>query len=81
MLAWRRVALHHRVSVALKTGKAITGVLVRSRGPLLELADAHLLEGGRPPQPLDGTVVIERTNVDFVQVLGPPAEAPRPPEV
>jgi small nuclear ribonucleoprotein (snRNP)-like protein len=72
MLAWRRTALSRRVSVSLKTGKAIDGVLVTARGPLLVVKNARLLEAGRAPQPLDGDVVIERTNVDFTQVLATP---------
>lgn len=73
MFPWRRTALRRRVIVNLKTSKAIAGVLYAKRGPLLELRDASLLEAGRPPVPVDGTVVVERSNVDFLQVLAPPA--------
>ena len=56
--------------VNLKTDKAFSGVLIRKTGPLLELADAELLEVNRPPVKIDGTVLVERGNVDFVQVTG-----------
>lgn len=72
MFAWRRSALHRRVLVALKTDKTFRGVLYAKRGPLLILKDAELLEAGRDPVKLDGEVLIERPNVDFVQVLTTP---------
>lgn len=74
MFAWRRSAISRQVSVSTKTGKAIAGVLVYQRGPLLILKDARLLEAGRAPVGLDGDVLIERSNVDFVQVIGPAPE-------
>ncbi|MFF5451870.1 hypothetical protein ACFY40_11595 [Streptomyces sp. NPDC012950] len=49
--------------------KAFDGVLWAKRGPLLVLRDARLLEAGREPQPIDGEIVIERTRVEFMQVL------------
>ena len=70
MLAYRRLALRRRVIVNLKTEKAVRGVLTSKSGPLLEIKDAEVLEGNRPPIPVDGAVLIERSNVDFVQVVG-----------
>ncbi|MFJ3794944.1 hypothetical protein ACIPSJ_01510 [Streptomyces sp. NPDC090088] len=49
--------------------KAFSGILWAKRGPLLVLRDAELLEAGRVPQPVDGEVVIERSKVEFTQVL------------
>lgn len=69
MFAWRRTALGRKVSVSLKTDKAIAGVLVYRRGTLLILKGARLHEGGRDPVLLDGDVIVDRSNVDFVQVL------------
>lgn len=66
---WRRVAVHRRVLVNLKTGSAVRGVLVEARGPLLILKDAELLEAGREPTRLDGDTLVERSNVDFAQVF------------
>ncbi|MFI9012592.1 hypothetical protein ACIGZI_01000 [Streptomyces griseus] len=49
--------------------KAFSGILWAKRGPLLVLRDAALLEAGREPQPVDGEVIVERTRVEFMQVL------------
>ncbi|MCC9154897.1 hypothetical protein LZP81_30840 [Streptomyces parvulus] len=68
MFAWRRTAVRRRVVVNL-ADKAFTGILWAKRGPLLVLRDAELLEAGRPAQPVDGEVVIERSKVEFTQVL------------
>ncbi|MFC8009146.1 hypothetical protein [Streptomyces cinereoruber] len=65
---WRRTAVRRRVVVNL-ADKAFDGVLWAKRGPLLVLRDARLLEAGREPQPIDGEIVIERTRVEFMQVL------------
>ena len=68
MFAWRRTAVRKRVVVNL-ADKAFTGVLWAKRGPLLVLRDVELLEAGRQPQRVDGEVVIERSKVEFTQVL------------
>lgn len=70
VFTFRRVLLRRRVIVNLKTEKAFSGVVTRKAGPLLELHDVELLEGGRPPVKLDGAVIVERANLDFVQILG-----------
>ncbi|MEV5770092.1 hypothetical protein AB0L49_02310 [Streptomyces antimycoticus] len=49
--------------------KAFSGVLWAKRGPLLVLRDAELLEAGREPQRVDGEIVVERSQVEFIQVL------------
>lgn len=63
------LAPRRRVLVNLKTGRAVRGVLWARRGPFLTLKSAELLEAGRAPVEVVGEVVIERANVDFVQVL------------
>lgn len=68
MFAYRRTALRRRVLVALRSDKAIRGTLIAKRGPLLVLANAVLLEPGHE-LPMDGQVVIERSNVEWIQVL------------
>ncbi|GGP55995.1 hypothetical protein [Streptomyces abikoensis] len=70
MFAWRRTAVRRRVVVNL-ADKAFRGVLWAQRGPLLVLRDAELLEAGRDPQRVDGEVVVERSRVEFTQVLAP----------
>ncbi|MGW0566081.1 hypothetical protein [Streptomyces tauricus] len=68
MFAWRRTAVRKRVVVNL-SDKAFRGILWAQRGPLLVLRDAELLEAGREPQPVDGEIVVERSKVEFTQVL------------
>jgi hypothetical protein len=68
VFAWRRTAVRKRVVVNL-ADKAFTGILWAKRGPLLVLRDAELLEAGRPAQAVDGEIVVERSKVEFTQVL------------
>jgi small nuclear ribonucleoprotein (snRNP)-like protein len=67
--SWRRVALHRRVLVNLKTDKALRGVLFDQRGDVLVLKDTVLLEPNADPVRIDGDVVVERANIDFVQIV------------
>lgn len=63
-----RLAISRRVLVNLTSGSAIDGILWDERGDLLVLRDANLhADGGSAP--LDGEVIIERTRIDFVQVV------------
>jgi hypothetical protein len=61
----------HVVIVNLKhdQAEAVRGVLWGSRGRWLELRDASLLRGRGDPQPLDGSVIVPRDNVSFIQVI------------
>lgn len=68
MRPWN-VAVLHRVVVNLRSGTAITGVLIRQRGPLLVIADAQVHAVGEEPVHVDGEVIVERAHVDFVQAL------------
>ncbi|UVF61128.1 RNA binding protein [Arthrobacter phage Aoka] len=63
---WRRLD-SRRVVVNLKSGQAIDGSLVRRRGALLFLKNATLHEPGAEPVPLDGEIIIDRAEVDFIQ--------------
>lgn len=57
-----------RAVVQLDDGTAFEGVVKSRRGPLLELVDVTVrMPGGS--QQIDGTVVVERTRVVFVQVM------------
>jgi hypothetical protein len=49
--------------------KAFSGVLWAQRGPLLVLRDVELLEAGREAARVDGEVVVERSRIEFTQVL------------
>ena len=56
-----------RVIVNTKTGKAFRGVLWRRRRTYLALKDVELLDRGEA-KPVDGEVMIDAANVDFIQV-------------
>lgn len=65
-----RVGARRRVLVQLHSGRAFTGVQWRRRGRLLVLRGAELLEPNNQPQPMDGEVVLDRGDVEYVQVAG-----------
>jgi small nuclear ribonucleoprotein (snRNP)-like protein len=70
MFSWKRTAVRRRVMVNTKTDKTFRAVLWAKRGSLLILKDAFLLqEGIDQPVKVDGEVVVERGNVDFIQIL------------
>lgn len=70
-IAWaRRLAFRRRVLVSLRSGSAVTGVLWARRGRTLVLKSAELLEPGSAAVPMDGDVVLDRDQVEYVQVAG-----------
>jgi hypothetical protein len=66
--SWRAL-LARRVVVNLKSGRAISGLLVRRTGDLLFIRDAVALEPGAEPAPADGEAVVARADIDFIQAL------------
>ena len=68
--SYGKLAINRRVLVNLKSGTAIDGVLWDDRGPLIVLRDSNLHVEGGQHAPLDGDVIIERADIDFVQVAG-----------
>lgn len=74
-LAWWKLAVPwqlvkaRKVVINLRSGQAIDGLLVRQSGPLLFIAEARLHEGSESPVPIDGQAVVERPNIDFIQIL------------
>ena len=59
-----------RVVVNTKTDRAFRGVLWRKRWRYLVLRNAELVKAGGETVRMDGEVVIDGANVDFIQVLG-----------
>ena len=57
------------VIVNTKTDKAFRGVLWQRKGNLLVLKKAELLKPKGEITPIDGELVIDATNVDFIQVV------------
>lgn len=66
----RRLVARRRVLVNLRSGRALNGVMWARRGRTLVLAQVELIEPGSPPVPMDGRVVLDRDQVEFVQVAG-----------
>lgn len=64
--AWRRVRAR-RIIVNLKSGQSLDGVLIRQVGQLLFLREAMLLGAGDNPIQIDGEVIVERSEIDFIQ--------------
>lgn len=61
--------LNRKVLVSLFSGNAVSGVLVKTPGPLLILAGCLVHETGAEPMPADGEIVIDSANVDYVQIV------------
>lgn len=59
-----------RVIVNTKTDRAFRGVLWARRGGYLVLRNAELLKARGEVVAVDGEVVIDAGNVDFMQVVG-----------
>jgi len=57
------------VVVNTKTDRAFRGVLWRRRRGYLVLRNAELVKAGGETVAMDGEVVIDADNVDFMQVL------------
>lgn len=70
MLGYLRTLVRKKVVVNLHSGKAFVGVLWARRGPLIVLRNVTMHEPGTPPAPVDGEVVVERSQVEFIQVTG-----------
>lgn len=66
---FRRYVVRRRVVINLLSGRAVEGVVVAQDGPLLIVKDARIHETGSHPSEVDGDVVVERGQVDFIQAL------------
>jgi small nuclear ribonucleoprotein (snRNP)-like protein len=58
-----------QVVVNTRTDRAFRGVLWRRRRGYVVLRNAELLRGKGEVTPMDGEVVIESANIDFIQVI------------
>lgn len=59
----------HQVVVNTKTDRAFRGVLWRKQWDYLVLRNAEIVRNREGTVAIDGEVVIDRANVDFIQVL------------
>lgn len=66
----RRSTVENRtVLVNLLSGNAVSGVCVRDGRDALVLRGATVHTADAEPAPADGEIVIDRINVDFLQLL------------
>jgi hypothetical protein len=66
--SWRGLI---RQRVVVNTAeRAFAGILWAQRGPLLVLRDVEMHEPGAQSQTLDGEIIVERSRVEFIQVVG-----------
>lgn len=66
---WRSL-VRKRVLVSLLSGAAVSGVLLKRSGPLLVIVDASVIPAQGDASSADGQIVVERSQVEFIQVLG-----------
>lgn len=66
----QRLMIRRRVLVQLHSGRAFTGVLYRRRGRLVVLKAAEMLEPNNQPTPMDGDVILDRGEIEYVQAAG-----------
>ena len=66
-MSFGRVAISRRVVVNLHDGTALSGILWDDRKPILILRSASLHQAGQHV-PLDGEILIEYTQVAFIQL-------------
>ena len=69
MSGYRSIALHRTVIVNISSGRAFRGALLSAKRDIVTLGNAELIEPGQNPIPVPGTVVIERRQIEFVQVV------------
>lgn len=68
MFSFRRTLLRKKVVVNLHSGRAFLGILWAQRGALIVLRNVTMHEPGAPTTTVDGEVVVERHQVEFIQV-------------
>lgn len=59
---------NRKVLVNLLSGNALSGVCVHEDGRVLVLRGVTVYESGAEPAAADGDVLVDRINVDFIQI-------------
>lgn len=68
--SYRRLVVHNRAVINLKSGRAIAGVVTGMDGPLLTVKDAMIHEPDATSARADGSIVVHREDIDFIQTIG-----------
>ncbi len=67
--AFKRLGLvKNKVIINMKSGNAFEGILWDQAGSLIVLRHARLLSPQSPPVDVDGEVIIERSDIEFIQL-------------
>lgn len=69
MFSRRVTLLHRKVLINLLSGNALSGVCSFESGTALVLRGVIVHAPDSEPAPADGEVLIDRANVDFIQML------------
>jgi small nuclear ribonucleoprotein (snRNP)-like protein len=67
---FNNIILGKKVIINLKTDKAFRGYIVKKYNKLYELKNAELLEPNTEPIQIKGSIIIEKENIDFIQITG-----------
>jgi small nuclear ribonucleoprotein (snRNP)-like protein len=67
---FRRTLTRKKVVINLHSSRAFVGILWAQRGPLVVLRNVTMHEPGAAPAPVDGEIVIERDQIEFIQITG-----------
>lgn len=63
----RRLVVRRQVLVNLRSGRAVSGVLWARKGRVVVLKSAQLIEPGSDPLGMDGDVILDRDQIEFMQ--------------
>jgi small nuclear ribonucleoprotein (snRNP)-like protein len=67
---YNKLKFSNKVLVNLKTNKAFKGVLTEEKGKVIVLNDVELIEPNTESVKMAGSVLIEKENIDFIQIIG-----------
>jgi small nuclear ribonucleoprotein (snRNP)-like protein len=70
MKYYKKFTLSKTVIVNLKTNKAFKGVLVEEKADIIILKNVELIEEGTESVNVAGSVLLEKHNIDFIQIIG-----------
>ena len=65
---YKRLTYTKRCLVNLKSGTAFRGYLTGAPGSVIVLKGATILEPGAEPVEVSGEVLIEKANIEFIQI-------------
>ena len=68
--SYKKLAYSKQVLVNLKSGAAFRGFLVKELGQLVVLQRAEYIEPGAEATSAPGEILIEKSNIEFVQIIG-----------